>query len=361
MEENTQAEQNQLVSAKEKKKMKRSTKTILIVAIVILFLVLAVLLTVLIWGKILLGKINRMELDVTPLPSEQIESIRNETDAVDPNYTGPVLDSQDVDMPEDPADKLAKNENIIQILLVGQDRREGQYRQRSDAMILCTINKKTKTLTMTSFLRDLWVRIPGYYDERLNVPYAIAGFPLLNKTLEYQFGIHADHIVEVDFSGFESVVNKIGGVSISLTSAEATQINLSNKGSVCSAGVNLLNGAEALSYARIRAIDSDFYRTNRQRTVLNAVIEKVKTMSATQLYDLALEVLPLVTTDMTDGEITDYVFELATILKDLKVVSQRVPLDGTYESVMIDGKSVLLLRPANLEKNKDFIKKTIGQ
>lgn len=342
----------------EKKKMKRSTKTILIVLGILLGLILAAVITVVIWGKVLLSKIPRLEPDEQIMSQEQIDELYNEKDEIDPNR--PAYESDDVDMPDAPADQVEDSEDIINIMLVGQDRRPGQFRQRSDAMILCTVNKKTKTLTMTSFLRDIWVRIPGYYDERLNVPYAIGGFKLLNKTMEYQFGIHADYNVEVDFTGFESVVNALGGVPISLTSAEAGTMNRST-GWGLTQGVNTLNGKQALAYSRIRYIDSDFNRTNRQRTVLNAVFEQLKHKSATELYNLALEILPLVTTDMEDSQIVELIYDMATILPELTVVSQRVPIDDAYSFASIDGKSVLLMSPANLEKNKNFIKRTLGE
>lgn len=342
----------------EKKKMKRSAKIILIVVGVLLGLILAAVITVVIWGKVLLSKIPRLEPDEQLMTQEQIDELYNEKDEVDPNH--PAYDSDDVDMPDGPADRVENSEDIINIMLVGQDRRPGQFRQRSDAMILCTVNKKTKTLTMTSFLRDIWVRIPGYYDERLNVPYAIGGFKLLNKTMEYQFGIHADYNVEVDFTGFESVINALGGVPISLTSAEAATMNRTT-GWGLSKGVNKLNGEQALAYARIRYIDSDFNRTNRQRTVLNAVFEQLKNKSATELYNLALKILPMVTTDMKDSEIVELIYDMATILPEMTVASQRIPIDDSYSFASIDGKSVLLLSPENLEKNKNFIKRTIGE
>lgn len=343
----------------QKKKLKKSTKVVLLVGICLLALLLAAMIVGFILIKNLTGRISR-DLDTTPISSEEIASIHNETDAVDPDYTGPFLESGDTEMPDEEADKVEESDAVVNVLLVGQDRRAGQYRQRSDAMILCSINKETKTLTMTSFMRDLWVRIPGYFDERLNVPYALEGFHLLNDTLEYQFGIRADHIIEVDFSGFEAVVDHLGGVSISLTGSEAAHLNKLSGWSL-SAGVNLLTGSQALAYSRIRALDSDFNRTNRQRTVLNAVVERMRSMSITDMYAFAESVLPMVTTDMSDSVIMDYILQYAGILKDIKIVSQRIPMDGTYHSVYIDGKSVLLMYPEDLEKNKELIKESLGK
>ena len=340
-----------------KKKMKKSTKVILIISCCILALLLAFLIA----AKIVLSKVNR-NLDQTVLSNEEIEAIKNETDPIDPGFEGPILNSDEVEMPDVPAQKLEESDEIVNILLVGQDRRSGQSRQRSDSMILCTINKKTKTITLTSFMRDLWVRIPEYFDERLNVPYAIAGYSLLNDTLEYNFGVRADHIIEVDFTGFENVIDTIGGVTVTLTGAEAWYMNKVGKGDWSfDAGTYTLNGKQALAYSRNRSTDNDFNRTNRQRIVLNALMEKMRGLSTVQLLQLANELIPFVTTDMTDSEIIGYVFSLAPVLAEANMVSQRIPVDGAYSFAFIDGKSVILMYPEDLETNKQLLKDTLGE
>ena len=99
------------------------------------------------------------------------------------------------------------------------DRREREGRQRSDSMILCSINPDTKQISMISFLRDLYVQIPGgYSDNRLNAAYVFGGFPLLMDTLHTNFGVSIDGCFEVDFSGFQSVIDILGGVDIEMTS-----------------------------------------------------------------------------------------------------------------------------------------------
>lgn len=166
--------------------------------------------------------------------------------------------------------KTTDNDSLINILLIGQDKREGEERQRSDAMILCSFNPETSKLSMMSFLRDLYVQIPGYEDNRLNAAYAYGGFELLKETLELNFGISVDGCLESDFSGFEKIIDTIGGVEIELTKEEAEIVGVNE-------GVCTLNGNQALTYARIRKIDSDFQRTERQRKIMNSVFEKAKT------------------------------------------------------------------------------------
>ena len=346
-----------------KPKLSIFKRVVLVVLSILLALVLTAAILLIVFGNSILNMINRFEHDDQTLSDEQLESILQETDALDPSFSGPVIDNTDTELPDQAVDTIPDSDNVINILLIGQDRRDGNIRQRSDAMILCTLNKKEKTLTMTSFLRDTWVRIPGYYDERLNVPYAIrsGGFKLLNETLEYNFGVKVDHNFEVDFSGFKGAIDKVGGVTVKLTSAEANYINKQNKEWSLSAGENLLNGSQALVYSRIRALDNDIVRSSRQRNVLNALFEKAKTLDLPELYHLTEELLPLLRTDMSNAEIIQFIIELIPILPELKIVSQRIPADNAYAFARIDGKSVLYMSPENLEKNRQLLKDTIGE
>ena len=332
----------------------------LIITCCILTLILLALFVIGILIKDFLSGINRIDNNEPTLSSEEIENILNETEGVQDDFTGPELEDNDIVTPTEPASIIA-NDGYTHILLVGQDRRPGQSRTRSDAMILVTINKATKTLTMTSFMRDLWVQIPGYYKERLNVPYAIDkgnGFDLLNKTLEYNFGVRAAHNVEVDFSGFSAAIDAVGGVDIQLTDAEAKYLNNLKKWNLVE-GNNHLTGAEALAYSRIRQIGDDFERTSRQRTVLNALIEKAKALSLAELYSMTKSVLPLLTTDMTDKEILGCVLDLAKILPELTIVSQRIPVDGAYYNAKIGGRQVLCLTENDWRTNINMLKETL--
>ena len=341
----------------DKKKYRK--KVWLIVGLSILGLILALLIVGFAFAKNVLGKVGRVDPDETISQSE-IDDILNETDPVDPDFTGPVMTEEETDDPEGPDALIEQSDKILNIMLVGQDRRPGQGRQRSDSMILCTINLEKNTLTMTSFMRDLWVKIPDKYNERLNVPYAVGGFPLLYKTMESQFGVQVDHGVEVDFAGFEQVIDAMGGVDLTITKAEAGQINRATESNF-TAGTYVLNGEQALAYARIRKIGTEFARTSRQRTIMNELFKKVRNLSLSELYALSDKILPLIKTDMTDKEIMDYIFALSKILPQMEVISQRVPIDGAYQLTMINKKSVIYLNKTNMEKNLEFIKQTIGE
>jgi LCP family protein required for cell wall assembly len=232
-------------------------------------------------------------------------------------------------------------------------------------MILCTINKGTKTITLTSFLRDMYVTIPNYYRQRINVSYQLGGFKTLNDTLEHNFGVRADHCVEVDFAGFRDIVNVLGGVDVELTQKEADYLNKkgnwdNDQGNFdwhLTAGVNRLDGDQALAFSRIRALDSDWGRTNRQRVVLTALLNKAKTMDISQINDFINEVIPMIATDMTPSEITGYALDLLPMLGSATIKNQTIPADGTWQYASINGASVITV---NFEKNQQFLRDTIG-
>lgn len=315
----------------DKKNPNAWKRTALIAACVVLAVILAVLIAVTAYVEYQTGRMG--DLDNSTLSQEEIDSILNDATATG---TGPTMDDSDVDFGTKPSE-LATGEHIINILLVGQDRRKGEGRQRSDAMILCTLNTRTKSLTMTSFLRDMYVKIPGYRNNKINACYQIGGADLLNACLKENFGVEVDHNVEVDFEGFMDLIDLVGGVEIELTSAEAGYLNkrgnwdvTGNDGWRLKKGINKLTGSQALAYSRIRAIGTDFERTERQRKVLTALLEKAKDLSFTQITNLINEAIPLIATDMKTAEIIEYAGELFKMFSELEVNSLRIPADGTY-------------------------------
>ena len=332
-------------------------RKLLITLCVVLAIILVGLIALTFVVNSFLNEINKLDPDQTFTPQDPSDLFEES----EPLETDPVTDQ---------AETIFQGEDIINILLVGQDRREneGNSPQRTDAMILCTVNKKTGTLTMTSFMRDIWVYIPDYYNQRLNMPYKLGGFPLLNKTLEYNFGVSADYNVEIDFSGFMEAIDTIGGVEIELTSAEAKYLNKRGNWDIeenqhwkLKEGVNLLTGSQALAYSRIRQIGTDFGRTNRQRTVLTALIEKVKTLGATELFDLARKLMPLIYTDMTNNQILSLIMEMLPMLSNLEIVSQRIPMDKQYAFEKKGGADVIVLSKENLKVNKELLVATMGE
>ena len=340
-------------------KRRSAKRGILIALVVFLSIVLAVLLAGTIFISRLLNSIDKVDPYQETMSQEQIDAIlKEETEPTDPDYTGEALSSDDVVLSDTPVGVVETGDDVINILLVGQDTENLSQRSRSDSMILCTINKTQKTLTMTSFMRDMYVKIPEFYDQRLNVAYLLGGFETLYDTLEHNFGVQVDNGVAVNFASFQKVIDAVGGVEVRLTAAEANHLNMQNYSWGLFEGVNILTGETALAYSRIRALQGgDFNRTNRQRTVMMALLDKAKDMPVTDLYNLVEALIPMVVTDMSNSEIVAAAMDLAPLLQDLEIVSQRIPVDDGYNMTMVDGMSVLL---PDLEMNREFLVDTIG-
>lgn len=348
------------IEAEQRKKKKRWPRILLIVLCCVLALVLLVLIIAAIFVFRWLNMINRTDGYLEPMSSSEMEAfLQDNTDPSDPDFTGDVLDPDDVTWETVP--EIQQSDHVVNILLIGSDTRTTGARARTDSMILCTFNKQTKSLTMTSLLRDMYVQIPGYQDNRINAAFVFGGIQLLNKTIEKNFGIQIDGNFVIEFDGFEDVIDTIGGVEITLTQAEANYMNVQGRWYAKSnanfranfqAGTYRLNGLEALAYARMRKIDSDFNRTQRQRTVMLAAYEQCKNLSLTQLYRLLDKVLPLMTTDMSNSEIMGYAADILPIMSELKIETQRIPADGAYSNAWIRNMSVLM---PNLEANRKLL------
>ena len=342
-------------------KKKSGSRIGMTVLCVLLGLVLAVMLGGTIYAHHLMSLMNRVEIgSEETMSSEQIDQLLAE-ETVPPGETNaPVMDENDINWGEDTGKVLETSENIVNIMLVGQDAREGWGRSRSDSMILVTFNKSQKTITLPSFLRDLYVQIPGYQDNKMNSAYPVGGMELLGQTVETNFGVTVDGFVEVDFSHFADVIDLLGGVDLELRADEAAYINMTADTWGLTAGMQHLNGSQALQYSRIRHLDldSDFSRTGRQRKVINALIEKFRNTKLTTLMGLLDDLLPMITTDMTNAEIMDYATDLFPMLADCTIVSQRVPADGCYTTATIRGMSCVV---ADMDAARQLLAQTMGE
>ena len=247
--------------------------------------------------------------------------------------------------------------DLLNILLVGQDAREGEAGARSDSMILCTYNKATRQMTMTSFLRDLYVPIPGHGSNRINAAYSFGGTPLLKKTISQNFDVVIDGCVEVDFTHFSEIIDQLGGVELELREDEAQVINRQT-GSELTEGTQRLDGSQALTYARIRNldIDGDVSRTNRQRKVIRALVDSLRGSSLRELTPVIGNILPMLTTDLSRGQLLLYALEILPSLSELNMESQKIPADGTFWDQTIDGMSVLV---ANMDTQRKYLRETL--
>jgi len=259
-----------------------------------------------------------------------------------------------------------KQENVINLLLVGEERlgESENGRGRTDCMMIATISKKEKALKLTSLMRDMYVQIPGYSDNKLNAAYRNGGISLLEETIKVNFGVEVDGYVLVNFDSFEDVINVLGGVEMKLSEVEAEYLNHKNyiskkKYRNVKAGKQVLNGNQALGYARVRyvrtanGLTDDWGRNDRQRRLLKAVFKKYKSKSALELVELLPDILSLVTTDLSKKDMLTYIGAILNIHAD-KLETMSIPIEGSYSSPNINGMSVLL---PNLETNSQELHK----
>lgn len=294
-----------------------------------------------------LGKINRVTAGETEFTTEDFDVDTDEPDTIN-----------DVDWGS--SGKIETEEGVINILLVGQDTRVEGQRARSDSMIIFTIDNNNKRMGMTSIMRDLYVQIPdyngkSYSNNKINAAYAFGGFELLDATIEANFGIRIDYNVEVDFEGFKDIIDTIGGIDVRLNEAEVSYLSgnsqYSGKGdgnafSGLQVGMNHLDGAEALAYARIRYVKTDtshddFGRTERQRTVIQTVFQKMKNEPWTDLLAVYDSVAGDLTTDMNNDEILSLALTAYNI-GATSIDEYRIPEDGAYSGESVRGMSVLV-------------------
>jgi len=349
--------------AEKRRKKNKARKTTLIVICVVLALVLILLVAGVAYFESLLGLINRAdEVPQETMSQEEYDELMNSMkETIGDDYEGEIHEG-DVEWGAE-GGLIESGDDVLNVLLIGQDRRSvDQGRSRSDVIILCTVNKPAKTLTITSFMRDMYVQIPGYEDNRINVPYVLGGMDLLDRTLSTNFGVEVDGNIEVDFYGFIGIIDLMGGIEMELTQEEANYMNLNYSWDVDDGkskvwnlreGVNQLTGSQALSYARMRYVgNGDYQRTERQRKVLSALVEKAKELSITELNLLMQHALPMITTDMENQEILNYALELFPMLPELTVSTLRIPADGAYQSTYVREMAVLL---PNLAKNRALL------
>ncbi len=282
---------------------------------------------------------NYSEIPIDEADAEEIEVIE---DALEQNLEN----MENISLPED---------EVFNILIIGVDSRNNDFAGRSDAMILASINQSTNKVLLTSFLRDTYVSIPNYGNNRLNAAYAYGGAELLTETIKVNYGIEVDRCVVVNFFLVMDAVDDLGGLDIELSADEIRVMNkyyipfhnsmLGNPSgtdllSESDAGMVHLNGNQTLAYARVRYVGTDFARTGRQRKVIELLIEKAKGLDINELADLMEQFLPRIRTDLTENDCMTLLFLLLE-LSDYEMESMTIPADGTWSNARINGMSVL--------------------
>lgn len=248
---------------------------------------------------------------------------------------------------------LYHDDQITNVLLLGVDDYQKNDVGRSDSMMLISLDKRHQKLKMTSVMRDTYVAIPGGSSGRINEAYTrgyIKGGPAEGgrsavATIEANFGVDIDRFVLISNSAFDQIIEKLGGVDITLTAGEAKLINQNSgdKRRNLKAGTYTLSGKQAHYYSRIRAIGDDFERTQRQRNVVTSLVEKFKNSNIGTINNMLYECLNLVQTNMTKNEIL-YLAANSLTYMNYENAQLRIPGDNQYDSVRVNGADVLVPR-----------------
>lgn len=257
--------------------------------------------------------------------------------------------------------ELLSSGKVKNILLLGVDARadEESEASRADSMMLITLDKNNKCIKLTSFLRDTWIYIPpADKKQRLNAACTYGGYNGVVDTIEYNFGIDIDGYVVADFEMFKVMVDSIGGVEVEVTEKEANEVT-NNPGRygnvVLDSGKYTLTGEQALAYCRIRKIDTDWKRTERQRTVIEAIIKGVISSGPIGAYKMANSVAPYIETNLSKGEIRSLALSVIPCITG-GFEQSTCPADGTWEYANKGGASVITL---DVDENKKILQSNI--
>lgn len=333
-----------------KKKRKKRRKQILIILSTIILIILTLFISPI--GKKLLVHIagnyiyNKLDVDNTSQDKNNIYKNSNKVNTTKANSY------------------VIKN-----ILLLGVEEFNGA--SNTDCIIVATLNTKNGSLKLTSLMRDLYVEIPGYNNNKLNSVYSKGNIDLLYQTIKNNFGIDLEGYLLVDFSALEYIVDELGGIEVTLTKDEADYLNAKNyisnrKNRNVKEGTQTMNGNQVMGYCRVRNVSTgvesnDFGRTQRQRNVLNSVLKKVKKLNIFQLTSFMDSVLSNtnITTDISQSDFNYYFEQTVNIINDIKISEYRVPEDNSFsnERVPINNKNIEVLIPTDWNLLRDNIRK----
>lgn len=260
---------------------------------------------------------------------------------------------------------LTENE-VTNILLLGNDSRDNADDGRTDSIILLTINRAQKKIYLTSFLRDIKIDIPGKGINRLNQSYAFGGPDLVMKTLSENFDIKISRFMLVNFQAFAKLADAVGGVVLDVTAEEVDYINAylweyndingddihKDNFPDGTSGHLHLNGPQALAYCRNRYIGTDFERSNRQKKVITAIFKKLPQTMLTNFNGIMDGLFPSLTTSLTK----DDCYELSSLLvnlKDMEIVQSTVPQDHTWKYEKYNEMDLISI---DFDANKKYLK-----
>jgi LCP family protein required for cell wall assembly len=331
----------------------RGLSNAVLAAIIIVGLLMGLALAGAVYVNDLLGRVNNTKS--TGNFSLRLEDIVDPDDYVDKADTADSL--AEAQKGYDTVQKIAvrSDKEVYNILLVGSDRREGEKNGRSDAMMILTINKKTKQIRLTSLMRSMYVKIPGKGWSMLNHTFSWGGAPLLLQTITDNYRIRIDDYAVIDFSGFSKAIDTVGGVEILMIEKEVLYLRQLDPHFSVKTGINQMNGELALAYSRIRKIDSDYVRTSRQRRVIDALITKAKGLSIGRINDLAITLFPLIQTNLSKSQLLGLIAE-GVSARTFPTSQMMLPIENSYKTIVVNKTQMIQFDlPGNVAALHQFI------
>lgn len=334
---------------------KKIGRVLLVIVLIIVLLLGAV--AAFVWSK--LGKITYddgklpVETSAPTFATEVVDPLSGVDDpsmaATElPNETGTgiipeeIIDTGDLTAETAPSysqGELFKDKDVMNILLVGSDEYTHGYAStsRCDLNIIISINKAEKTVKLVSLSRGIALKMldgpyVGKYEWLTNV-HRWAGHDAVLEALSDAFKIELDRYVRVNFQTVIKIVDAIGGIEMEMTAAEARAMNI-NRSDKCVEGMNTLSGLRAVDFARLRSVDDDWGRVQRQRKCILAVIDKLKGSSFSELNDLCDMVLPMIKTNLTKLEIAELIIYSPTFL-DSEFGQLTIPVANSYGGMTV--------------------------
>lgn len=249
---------------------------------------------------------------------------------------------------------IVTDTDVYNILLVGVDRRDTGWAGNSDTMILMSVNYEKEQISMISLMRDTYVNIPGIGMRKLNAAHANGAGPLLAQTVTENFKVQVNRYGSVDFAGMIGIIDDLGGVTLTLSDEEVRVANGYIREMCRLQGLNAdeylysgggtynCSGMQAVAYARIRYVgNADYQRTERQRTVLTKMMEKIRELNTQELYRFAKRAIPLVTHNIPESELWGLLMKIPTF-SGYELVKDRIPYDGMYRVIYVNGQDMLV-------------------
>lgn len=312
-EEKTQYEQDEILREEPqkaekagKKALSKKKKTAVIVSAV-LAVIIAVVGAGLIYTAVKLGKLNKGKDDSGIIADDPIFE-ESDFSSIDADLNAASFKEAIKEWATNGGEVMS-SKNVINVLLIGYDNRKNELSGNTDALMLMSLNRKTKKITMSSFLRDTYV----YYEtddgkagyNKINALCSIGGAQCLKKAIENHYKISVENYVAVNFASFEKLINEMGGINVTVQKYESSYYKTYFKKEIPFGENVLLDGFQALGFCRIRKCDADndVSRVRRQQQVIKAIIDKVSEASATQVDDYLDAVLPYISTDLKNQEI----------------------------------------------------------